>query len=51
MSLIRGVLKKSCVAQPFSTRDTTMALKQRAHVTEGILRAHAKFCSNRLKIT
>ncbi len=39
------------VAQPFSTCGNTVALKLRAHITEGIPSTYAKFCSNWLKIT
>ncbi len=48
---IRGILQKFCVVQPFSACGNTVASKLGARVTEGISSAHAKFCSNQLKIT
>ncbi len=46
---VRGTLKV-LHRQPFFACGNTVAPKLHAHVTEGILSAHTKFCSNRLKI-
>ncbi len=40
---LRAVLQKFCVTQQFSTCGYTAAPKLRAHVTEGIRSARAKF--------
>ncbi len=47
---MQGVLQKFCITQPFFACGNTMAPKLSAHVTEGILSANAKFCSNQFKM-
>ncbi len=49
--ILRGVLQKFCIAQPFSACGNTVLPKLHAHVTKGTPGAHAKFRSNRLRIT